>query len=233
MNLRSCLLSLFFVAFSAQAETVFLIGDSTVAEFSAPDPRHGWGQVIQAHFTPEVVVKNFAKSGRSSRSFFDEGLWAPLVPQLQPGDYVFIQFGHNDQKRDAARSTDAWGSYQEFLAKYVDDSLQAGAIPVLMTPVARGGFKNSSRPGSHGNYPEAMLDLAKSKKVLSIDLTMLSEAYIAELGSSETAKMYIWSIDGKDDTHFTPAGARQIAKLVAKAIKGLDTPLAKKVKGLE
>ena len=229
MKFRSLFLLLAFCASTAGAETVFLIGDSTVSSYSPPDPRNGWGQVIGQFFTPDVTVKNFAIPGRSSKSFFEEGAWAPVLPQIQPGDYVFIQFGHNDEKRDAARGTEPFGSYQEFLARYVDDTLKAGGIPVLVTPVGRGGMKRSTWAGSHGRYPAAMLELAQTKKVLAIDLTTLSEAHFRKLGGADTLKLFVASIDGKDDTHFLPAGALEIARLMAQAIKGLDTPLAKKV----
>lgn len=233
MKLRLALLALLFFAKLAAAETVFIVGDSTVATFTPPDPRNGWGQVIGRYFTPDVTVKNFALSGRSSKSFFEEGAWTPVAAAIQPGDYVFIQFGHNDEKRDAERSTDPYGSYQEYLSRYADGTLKAGGIPILVTPVGRGGLKNSTGPGSHGRYPDAMLDLAKKKGVLAVDLTTLSEHYYGTLGYSEMLKLFIASIDGKDDTHFTPAGAQAIAKLVAQAVHGLDTPLAKQVTNLE
>jgi lysophospholipase L1-like esterase len=235
MKLRSLLVNFalgivpLFTAGAASAQTVFLIGDSTVSNFSPPDPRNGWGQVIGRNFASDVVVKNFARSGRSSKSFFEEGAWAPVVPMLKPGDYVFIQFGHNDEKRDAERGTEPYSTYQEYLSRYIDDTLKAGAIPILVTPVGRGGLKKSSGPGSHGRYPDAMLELAKQRKLLSIDLTSLSEAYFRKLGTSDTLKLFVASIDGKDDTHFLPAGAVAIANLVAQAIKGLDIPLAQKV----
>lgn len=226
MKMQCLMLCLAFFCGTASAETVFLIGDSTVSDFSPPDPRNGWGQVIGRFFTPQVEVKNFARSGRSSKSFLEEGAWDPVLPQIKPGDYVFIQFGHNDEKRDAQRSTDPWGSYQEFLGRYVDDTLKAGGIPVLVTPVGRGGLKSSSGTGSHGAYPAAMLALAKKKGVMSIDLTSISEAHFRQIGFSATLKLFVASIDGKDDTHFLPAGALEVARLVAQAIKGLDTPLA-------
>jgi lysophospholipase L1-like esterase len=229
MRFRFLLLALGLLCHNVFAETVFLIGDSTVSNFSPPDPRNGWGQVIDPYFKPEVTVMNFARSGRSSKSFFEEGAWTPVAAAVKPGDYVFIQFGHNDEKRDAERGTDPFGSYQEYLSRYVDDTVKAGGIPVLVTPVERGGMKKSSGPGSHGRYPDAVLALAKKKGVLSIDLTALSAAHFRELGYSDTIKLFIASIDGKDDTHFTPAGAKEIARLVAQAIRGLDTPLAKQV----
>lgn len=212
---------------TALAQTVFIIGDSTVSNFQPPDPRNGWGQVIGQYFAEGVTVKNYAISGRSSKSFFDEGAWTPVATAIQPGDYVLIQFGHNDEKRDAARGTEPFGTYQEYLSHYVDDTLKAGGTPVLITPVARGSFKKGGAD-SHGRYPAAMMELAKSKKIACIDLNAISEKHFRELGS-KVMPLFIASIDGKDNTHFTPAGAAVVAKLVAGAIQGLDTPLAGKV----
>jgi len=171
------------------------------------------------------VVRNYALSGRSSKSFLAEGAWEPVVTQLKAGDYVLIQFGHNDEKSDE-RGTDAYTDYLDYLSRYVDDSLKAGAQPVLITPVSRGSFKSGS---SHGNYPDAMIYLAKKKHVPYIDLTTMSEDYYDKIGENATYKLFIASIDGKDNTHFTPAGAIAIANLVAQGIKGLGLPLSSKV----
>jgi len=219
-------LALLSGACSSFAQTVFIIGDSTVSNFQLPDPRNGWGQVIDRNFSGNVTIKNHALSGRSSKSFYEEGAWAPVAAAIKAGDYVLIQFGHNDEKRDAARGTDPYGSYQTYLSHYVDDTLKAGGIPILITPVSRGNFKRSS---SHGQFPEAMIDLAKSKKVAYIDLTTRSEAYFDKIGFSATYKLFIASIDGKDNTHFTPNGAKAIANLVAQGIKDLDIPLSKEI----
>lgn len=208
------------------AQTIYLVGDSTVANFELSDPRQGWGQVIAHDFSDKVTVKNYALSGRSSKSYLEEGAWAPVLAAIHPGDYVLIQFGHNDEKRDAARATEPYGSYQTYLSRYVDETLKAGGIPILITPVSRGGFKHS---GSHGDYPKAMIDLAQMKKIACIDLTQRSAAYFSKIGQMATYKLFIASIDGKDDTHFTPAGAEAIAKLVAAGIRELEIPLSQEV----
>jgi lysophospholipase L1-like esterase len=213
-------------AAQARALTVFLVGDSTVANFDLPDPRQGWGQVIGPYFAADVTVKNYALSGRSSKSFLAEGAWAPVLEQIKPGDYVLIQFGHNDEKRDAERGTDPYSSYQECLSQYVDDTAKAGGSPILITSVARGSFR---RNFSHGNYPDAMIALAKKKGIPYIDLNARSEALYHKLGGSATYSLFIASIDGKDNTHFTPAGAQALAKLVAQGIQELGIPLSEKV----
>jgi len=214
----------------AAAETVFLVGDSTVSTFSPPDPRNGWGQVIGRNFSADVSVSNFAISGRSSKSFYEEGAWKPVVAAIKPGDYVFIQFGHNDEKKDIDRHTDPYGSYQEYLSRYIDETVKAGGIPVLITPVSRGKFSGPRLARTHDRYPDAVIELGKTKKVPVIDLTALSEAHFNKLGYSETLPLFIASIDNKDDTHFTPAGALVVANLVAQGIKALDIPLARKLK---
>lgn len=221
-------LALALFATGAAAETVFLVGDSTVADYKLPDPRNGWGQAIGSHFSPDVELRNFAIPGRSSRSFIEEGAWEPVRAAIRPGDYVFIQFGHNDEKSDD-RHTDPFTSYREYLSRYIDDTRKAGGTPVLVTPVGRGGLRKSSGPGSHGRYPDAMLALAKERGVQAIDLTSLSERQFGRMPGRELLPLFIASIDGKDDTHFTPAGARLVAGIVARAILDLDLPLARKI----
>lgn len=208
--------------------TVFLVGDSTVANFELPDPRQGWGQVIGRYFSENVQVKNFALSGRSSKSFLEEGAWDPVLKQINPGDYVLIQFGHNDEKNDQERATDPYGTYQEFLSRYVDDTIKAGGFPVLITPVARGSFRNNF---SHGNYPDAMIALARKKGIPLIDLNARSEKLYRDLSGSQMYSLFIASIDGKDNTHFTPAGAAAIARLVAQGIRDLGIPLSQEIRG--
>ena len=124
--------------------TVYTIGDSTMAnkDTTNGNPERGWAQGLQEFFDADrVIVENHAANGRSSRSFFDEGRWKPIVDKLKPGDYVFIQFGHNDEKaEDPKRYTDPKSSYRDFLTAYVNDTRAKGAYPVLMTPLPAASF---------------------------------------------------------------------------------------------
>lgn len=118
---------------------IHIAGDSTAARFDSADPRVGWGAVLETELEG-VVVNDAARSGRSSKSFLEEGHWAALLGQIQRGDLVLIQFGHNDEKPDPARATDATTSFRDFLRRYVADSRAHGGVPILITPVARRRF---------------------------------------------------------------------------------------------
>lgn len=132
--------------------TIFTIGDSTMADkdISKGSPERGWGMVLQGFFSEDIVVENHAKNGRSSRSFIDEGLWNVVLNRIKPGDYVFIQFGHNDEKEDkpnSKRHTDPGSTFDAILTKYVEETREKGGIPVLFNCVERRLFfdKNKSQ----------------------------------------------------------------------------------------
>ena len=142
------LLAIFFictlVAFKMQDDkiTIFLVGDSTMANKPLEDnPEKGWGMYLPQFFNHSVVVENKAVNGRSNKSYIDEGKWDAVVQQIKPGDYVFIQFGHNDEKKeDSKRYADAQGAYKNNLIRFVNDVKKKKGIPVLLSPVARRKF---------------------------------------------------------------------------------------------
>ena len=197
--------------------TILLVGDSTVATqatSSGAGPGRGWGQVIPEFFNADVAVKNAASNGRSSKSFIDEGRWAAAIA-LKP-DYVFILWGSNDNNADPARHTDPATTFRDYLRRYIDDSIAAGAVPVLVTPSAMrmftpgGTIKNSLAP-----YVEAMKEAASEKKVALIDLNAASVALYEQLGPEESAKL---GATPDEKNHFNEEGARKISKLIADAI---------------
>jgi len=221
---------LFALCSGARAATAYLIGDSTVSLYSSTlFPRMGWGQVFQNYFQSSLVVSDKARSGRSSKSFYDEGAWTPIASALKSGDYVFIQFGHNDEKTDVTLHTDPYTTYQQYLSIYVDGARAKGAIPILVTPVERNSWSNGTIKPTHGNYPDAMRKLASSKSVAQIDLTAGSTARYISLGQTYTtwnvfmnlnAGQYPNYPDGNaDNTHFQQNGADIIARLVVGAIR--------------
>ena len=164
---------------------IYYIGDSTV-QLNKIDtyPQTGMSQVLHLFMAEGVTVHPHGKNGRSTKSFLEEGLFQPVRQQLGPGDFLFIQFGHNDEKEDPARHTEPFGSYQDNLRLFIRTAREAGAYPVLITPIARRLFdeKGAFRPGSHGQYPEAMRQLGKEEQVRVADLTALTEAFLAQLG---------------------------------------------------
>ena len=135
-----CLLS----AFKADKPqlTIFMIGDSTMANknLTGGNPERGWGQMLPGFLSEEVQVDNHAVNGRSTKSFIDEGRWEKVRNRIKKGDYVFIQFGHNDEKADPKRHTDAGGSFDDNLRKFVNETRAQGGIPVLFNSIVRRNF---------------------------------------------------------------------------------------------
>ena len=204
--------------------TVHLMGDSTMAEkdLSKAGLERGWGMMFQNFLNPDQVkVINYAQNGRSTKSFRDLGLWDKVYAAIEPGDYVFIQFGHNDAKEsDPTRYAAAWGAYQDNLRYYIDGVREKGGIPVLLTPVARRWFKEGKLDrGCHTDYPAAMKAVAAEKNVTLLDVTTPTLDWIEGLGD-EASKAYFMISTGKDDnTHLVPAGARKVTEIVCGLIK--------------
>ena len=212
--------------------TVHLMGDSTMAEKDLPKAgqERGWGMMLQNFLDPaQVKVVNYAQNGRSTRSFIDLGLWDKVYAAVQPGDYVFIQFGHNDAKEsDPARYAAAWGAYQDNLRRFVDGVREKGGTPVLLTPVARRWFKDGRLDRNcHTDYPSAMKAVAAEKDVTLLDVTTPTLDWIEGLGD-EASKAYFMISTGKDDnTHLVPCGARKVTEIVCGLIKEQIPELAK------
>ena len=244
LNITVLRLSLFliipFAGFSAGDQVrIFLIGDSTMADKAIiGNPERGWGMALPLFFSGNVVIENHARNGRSTKSFLTEGRWAAVYEKLKPGDYVFIQFGHNDEKKaDTSRFTDPRTDYKANLLRFVVETRSKGAVPVLMTPVARRRFdKNGEPEPTHGDYPAVVRELAEEQNVPLIDAEKASMQLLAKYGVEGSKRIYDWARPElfsaapggkKDDTHFNSFGAIKIAQLVVSAIKELDLPLAK------
>lgn len=214
-----------FLSTTANAATtkpkIYIAGDSTVASYNASTTsKVGWGQVIPTLFTSDVIFENDALSGRSSKSFVDEGHLKEILNKIQANDYLFIQFGHNDQKKDdPTRYTEPSTTYKQYLRMYIDGAIKKKAIPVLVTPVARLNYKNGKFVNDFADYDNAMKQVAQEKNVKLIDLTTKSLNYYTSIGYDKTYKMFMVSIDGADHTHFNKDGAIQIAKLVTQGVK--------------
>lgn len=201
---------------------IWIIGDSTVDDNQPPF--RGWGWALPEFVREGVQVKNLALSGRSSRSFREEGLFAPAERDMKAGDLLLIQFGHNDEKDDE-RHTDPDSSFPEELWRYCQTALNAGAIPALLTPVSRRFFVGGgSLLYTHGEYPAAIRRLAAEKQIPLCDLKADSRALYLQLGEEKTAELFVRLAPGEnpdfpeghdDKTHFNAYGAREICKLVA------------------
>ena len=228
-----------------QAKTrIFTIGDSTMADYdtvkySGEKEQRGWCQLFPTLLSGDVSLKNAAKNGRSSKSFYKE-VWVKLRNELQPGDYVFIQFGHNDEKQDGLdtddndstlRGTNPWGLYQKYLKLYVNEARERGAIPILFTPVVRRYFEKGklTQKAQHNliedasdttlNYVASMKNMARQLSVPLIDMTAATKRLVEAYGPEKSKKeLYI----NTDDTHLKNEGALRYAKLAALELKEKD-----------
>jgi lysophospholipase L1-like esterase len=215
-----------------------VIGDSTASVYDADlYPRMGWAQPLQEYVRAECAeVQDKALSGRSSKSFFDEGAWTPIRAALQEGDFVLIQFGHNDEKRDdPARYTEPFGSYQDHLSMYIDDTLAARATPILLTPIERNKWSSGKLSDTHGEYPEAVRQLAQMRQVSLVDMTALTHAHLEDIGQSAASKLFMNLAPGEfpnypsgnaDDTHLQDKGAHVIAEIALDELVRQGSPVA-------
>ncbi len=232
---------------------VYLIGDSTVADYSLEDdypskkyPITGWGQVFQPFMAKDslaqvqlilvdsVTVDDRAKGGRSTRTFFQEGRWRAVYNEMQAGDLVLMQFGHNDAAESKPERYVNIEGYKEFLRLYISQTREKGGIPVLITPVSRNYPWEDGvlLPSIHGEYPGAMKEVAVEMNVPLIDLTTSSAELFSKVGQDYVKEKYFMNLpagvyeaypDGQsDNTHFQPEGAKVVAGLVFQGLKELQ-----------
>ena len=218
---------LFFFSTAWAAPTLHLIGDSTMADKpkQPANPETGWGQALPALLKPEAVrVVNYAMNGRSTKSFIDEGRWAKVVAALQAGDFVIIQFGHNDEKdQDPKRYAAPRGAYQDNLRRFVREAREHGATPMLATPVARRKWNAAGElVDTHGDYPAALRAVAMEEKVPLLELNGLTTELERGHGGEGSKRLHLhypggvyerWKEPVKDDTHFSDYGAARVAAL--------------------
>ena len=209
-----------------QGLRVYLIGDSTCAEkeLAGQNPERGWGQLFRRLFDGSVAVENHAANGRSTKSFRDEGRWTAVCDKLQPGDYVFIQFGHNDQKQADTTRFASVDQYAANLRRYVAETRGKGAVPVLLTPIVRRHFTGGTLDDTHGLYAVAVRRVAADEGVVLIDAERLTRAWVSALGDEASTAYYMWVAPGtnprwpdgrQDNTHLNARGARAVARMIA------------------
>ena len=212
---------------------VFVAGDSTASEYGPERaPRTGWGQVLQTYLDRTWEVRNHAQSGRSSRSFIDQGWLYGIAKDLRKGDVLLIQFGHNDEKiEDPTRYNEPLQAYPQWLMRYVSLARERGATPILITPVARRKFDHGQLLDTHGLYPQAVRDLAKRERIGLIDLGAASTDWLRALGDepSKAFYMHVPEQGQDDDTHFQRRGAFAMACLVVAGWEKLDPALKRHV----
>ncbi|MBS1656079.1 MAG: rhamnogalacturonan acetylesterase [Bacteroidetes bacterium] len=219
--------------------TIWLIGDSTMSiKETKAYPETGWGMPFVYFWDSTVKVDNRAKNGRSTSSFMKEGLWKPVMEQMQEGDYVFVQFGHNDEvPTKKTYTTEA--EFKSNLEKYVDDTRSKKANPVLITPVARRKFDSTGHiVGTHDVYAQIVRDVAKEKNVPLIDLDKEGQELLQRFGEEKSKLLFNQVQPGEhpnypngkeDNTHFSELGARLVAEIVLKDIKEKCPELAERI----
>lgn len=216
---------------------LFIVGDSTAAE-KLPEkrPEAGWGEYLQAFLKDTIVVENHAMNGRSTKSFLDEGRFQPVENKMDMGDFLVIQFGHNDQKEeDPARYTEPFGRYQENLAYMIKKARDKGACPVVFSSVSRRNFeKGKVDTNNLGDYPRAAIELAEKMAVPAIDLFSKTCERLNTMGEKDSATLFLQLKPGEsenypegiaDHTHFNQKGARTIAQLAAEELEKQVSPL--------
>ena len=238
LALPLALLALLGVA--PQPVTIFLAGDSTIAQkLASKRPETGWGEALQQYFDiDQARVVNLARNGRSTLSFRSEGRWDALLAELKPGDYVLVQFGHNDEKSEnPSVYADVRTDYPANLARFVKEVRAKGGHPVLLTPVARRRFAaDGTVQDTHGAYPDAVRAVARAESVPLIDMTRRSTEVLREYGEARSRSLFL-HVDSaghpnyprgvRDDTHFSPLGAEVMARQVVEGIREAVPGLAR------
>jgi lysophospholipase L1-like esterase len=237
--IASMLLALMsFTVLKKKYITVYMIGDSTMS-IKQPKafPETGWGMELGQFFDKTVTIDNRAQNGRSTLSFQNENRWQPVVDNLKQGDYVIIEFGHNDEKIDKPNVGTTLEQFRDNLIKFVNDTRSKKATPILMTPISRRSFKNGILTDTHKGYPDVVRKVADSLKVSLVDMLAKTEKWLKETGDEPSKKFFNYVEPGhanypdgkKDDTHLSPEGAKAIAALAVEGIKELKLELAERL----
>ncbi|HEX2629651.1 MAG TPA: rhamnogalacturonan acetylesterase [Chitinophagaceae bacterium] len=226
----------------AQKIRIWMIGDSTMCMYETNrTPVTGWGMPFAAFFDSTVKIENRARGGRSTRTFIAENRWQAVADSLQEGDYVLIQFGHNDEAKEE-KYKDRYTPVPDYkinLTRFITESRAKKAKPILITPVTRNNFdKEGHIKETHKEYSAAVWEVGKEQHVTVIDLDAKSRALLQKMGVVDS-KLLFMQLDSlehpnypggqKDNTHFNEYGARIIAQLVLKEIRALEPALAERI----
>ena len=242
------LILLLFCGCEQENVRVFSIGDSTMSNYNLEEmdehyggsnyPRRGWAMALPAFLNDKAEVVNRAVSGRSSKNFIAQGHWDKVLNDIQEGDFLIIQFGHNDQNADdPKRYTEAYGEYKENLLRFVKEAEALGARPIIATPIARRRFDAEGKTmDTHGDYATASIEAAKESGVPLIDLNKMTIDYLSELGDEDSKALFLHIEPGvfenlpeglKDNTHLSKKGACAVAAMFVEGVEKSDSPLKK------
>ena len=211
---------------------LYIAGDSTVVD-QYYEPWAAWGQMLPRFFLPGIVIANHAESGETTLAFVGEHRLAKIMTTIKPGDYLFIQFAHNDMKPGAVPLED----YKKLLTEYITQTRAKSATPVLVTPMNRRTFDDTGKiTNSFGPYPDAVREVAAQQKVALIDLNAMSKTLFEAMGPEGTTKAFMHYPAGsfpgqtaaiEDNTHFNSYGAYELARCIVHGIREADLPLTK------
>jgi lysophospholipase L1-like esterase len=231
------LLLLFINATVEKPVMVYMIGDSTMAN-KGPEkfPETGWGMVFNEYFKDGVKIDNRAMDGRSTKSFITEKRWQSVYDKLQPGDYVFIEFGHNDEKIERPLVGTTIAEFSANLTRFINETRAKGATPILMTPIVRRIYDHATGQlkNSHGLYPDAVREVAAQEHVVLIDMLAKSDILVQQTGEEPSKKFYNFADSAQyanypkgiqDVTHLSPLGAHKIAELAVAGLRQTSLPL--------
>lgn len=219
---------------------IFMAGDSTMSiKETKAYPETGWGMPFVHFWDSTVTVVNKAKNGRSTKTFISEGLWKSIYDEAGPGDYVLIQFGHNDEAKDKGERYATPDTFRMNLTRFVRETRAKGATPVLFTPVSRRRFDTAGTAlETHKEYSAYVKEVAAKENVFFVDLDTKSRELYQQIGKNDSKLLFLQLKpgehpnypDGKDDnTHFTELGARLIAQIVLKELKELKIELTERI----
>ena len=220
--------------------SIFIAGDSTASiKEKRAYPETGWGMPFAYFWDTTVTVVNKARNGRSTKSYISEGLWKSIMDEIRPGDYVIIQFGHNDEAKEKLERYATPDTFKMNLKKFIHETKSKNATPILLTPVSRRKFdKEGKVVETHKEYSALVKEVANETSVAFIDLDEKSRALYQQFGE-ENSKLLFLQLqpgehpnypDGKvDNTHFSEMGARLIAQLVLKELKTTSPELAERI----
>lgn len=218
--------------------TLWMIGDSTMANKAVNKyPETGWGMAFGSYFDSSVRIENHAQNGRSTLSFINEKRWDTVLSGLKKGDYVFIEFGHNDEKVEKPGVGTSHVDFAQNLSRFVQETRAKKAYPILMTPIVRRSFEGETLLDTHKGYPEVVRRLADSLKVPLIDMEQKTRKLVTTLGPEKSISLFLHLAPGHknypkgvvDNTHLNTEGADQFARLAAQGVKELKLDLQKKL----
>lgn len=213
---------------------IYLIGDSTChSNTKETYPQHGWGQVFPMFINDSYNVINLAENGRSSKSFYDEGLFKACENNIKSGDFLFIQFGHNDEKDDEKRHTEPFSSYQKYLLYYINVAKKNNATPILLSSIYRRHFDENGviKENCHLDYPKAMKELATKENVIYIDMCEETKQLLVRLGDEVSKELFMnfkanmyenYPLGKEDNTHLRYKGALEVCNLLVKQINNIE-----------